>query len=313
MESSPANGPNIVEIYARYRDIISRNDHEISRDVLNMLSKSLESRWQMRDAIFCDLSKLMSCLDLSVDSRQFNCLYDFVFFICRKEGQKNITVSRAIAAWRLVLTGRFRLLNQWCSYVEEHQRHNISEDTWQQLLAFSRCVNEDLEGYDPKGSWPVLIDDFVEHMYRISKCSSCGNRGCSCGDMEAPGITTTFSGLNLLPGSKRKSVVYNDWHNVGTSQPVVNSSNSVHMMRLKRLKQNPIPKMFDYRDSDLDMGVVDGIVDSHTEVNRHNSRGCLQTSASVCAVNDSLSKGFEGHLSIGCCFQFDQNSRLSYI
>ncbi|KAJ6840076.1 uncharacterized protein M6B38_312560 [Iris pallida] len=302
MESSPADRPNIVEIYSRYCDIVSRNDHVTSREMLNVLSKSLETRWQMRDAIFSDLSKLMSYLDLSVDSRQFNCFYDFVFFICRKEGQKNITVSRAITAWRLVLTGRFRLLNQWCSFVE---------DTWQQLLAFSRCVNEDLEGYDPKG--PVLIDDFVEHMYRISKCISCNSRDCSCGDMETPGITSTFSGLNLLPGSKRKSVVDNDWHNVGTSQPVVNSGSSIHMMRPKRLKQNPIPIMFDYRDSDLDMGVVDGIVDSHAEMNRHNSRGCLQTSASVCAVEGSLSKGFEGHLSVGCCFQFDQNSRLSYI
>lgn len=34
---------------------------------------------------------------------------------------------------------------------QKYQRHNISEDTWQQLLSFSRCVNEDLEGYDPRG------------------------------------------------------------------------------------------------------------------------------------------------------------------
>jgi hypothetical protein len=34
---------------------------------------------------------------------------------------------------------------------QKYQRHNISEDTWQQILDFSRCVNEDLEGYDPRG------------------------------------------------------------------------------------------------------------------------------------------------------------------
>lgn len=39
-----------------------------------------------------------------------------------------------------------------CYHTQEHQRHNISVDTWQQVLAFSRCVNEDLDGYDPKGS-----------------------------------------------------------------------------------------------------------------------------------------------------------------
>ena len=34
---------------------------------------------------------------------------------------------------------------------QESQRHNISDDTWQQVLAFSRCVHENLEGYDPEG------------------------------------------------------------------------------------------------------------------------------------------------------------------
>ncbi|KAJ0955688.1 putative defective-in-cullin neddylation protein [Helianthus annuus] len=73
--------------------------------------------------------------------------------------------KRVIIAWKLVLSGRFRLLNQWCSFFENNQRHNISKDTWSQVLAFSRCVHENLEGYDPEGAWPVLIDEFVEHMF----------------------------------------------------------------------------------------------------------------------------------------------------
>ncbi|KAF9602916.1 hypothetical protein IFM89_032798 [Coptis chinensis] len=66
------------------------------------------------------------------------------------ESFAHVAVTKAIDAWKLVLKGRFRLLNEWGSFVEKHQRHNIPEDTWQQLLAFSRCVYEDLEGYDPK-------------------------------------------------------------------------------------------------------------------------------------------------------------------
>nr|GMD88735.1 DCN1-like protein 2 isoform X3 [Ipomoea batatas] len=104
---------------------------------------------------------------MQADFSEFSHFYDFVFFICRENGQKNITVRRAVMAWRLVLAGRFRLLDQWCDFVEKNQRHNISEDTWRQVLAFSRCVHENLEGYDPEGAWPVLIDDFVEHMYRF--------------------------------------------------------------------------------------------------------------------------------------------------
>jgi DCN1-like protein 1/2 len=78
-----------------------------------------------------------------------------------------LAVQRAVGAWRMVLNGRFWLLDRWCNFVEKYQRYNITEDVWQQLLAFSRCVNEDLEGYDPKGAWPVLVDDFVEHMHRF--------------------------------------------------------------------------------------------------------------------------------------------------
>lgn len=35
--------------------------------------------------------------------------------------------------------------------LQKNQRYNISEDTWRQVLAFSRCVHENLEGYDPEG------------------------------------------------------------------------------------------------------------------------------------------------------------------
>nr|XP_029121493.1 uncharacterized protein LOC105048803 isoform X1 [Elaeis guineensis] len=315
------SGPHrldIFEIYARYCGIVSTNDHATSKELLAVLSKSLECRGRSGEAIFNDLYKLMSCLDLSVDSRNFNCFYDFVFFFCRDNGQKNITVHRAITAWRLVLNGRFRLINQWCKFVQEHQRHNISEDTWQQLLAFSRCVNEDLEGYDPKGAWPVLIDDFVEHMYShvymvfFSKCRTSRSKSCStqdyisgCADMEAqPSISNTFSGLNLLPGSKRKSPTDAGEHCEEESRPLGNTS-SDHVMESKRVKQTFFARPW---ESDLAMSTIDGTVDYHAEMNKHSSLGCLQTSA--CAVEDSLSKGFEGYLSIGCCFQFDQKSRV---
>ncbi|XP_020257299.1 DCN1-like protein 1 isoform X8 [Asparagus officinalis] len=223
---------DIFEFYRTYCDIISRSDHVSSRGMLNMLTKSMESRGRSWDNILDDLSKLMSGLNLS-----------------------NI-ISRAISAWKLVLNGRFRLLRHWCNFIEEHQKHNISEDTWQQLLAFSRCVNENLEGYDAMGAWPVVIDDFVEYMYsRINQLNICSTRdcSCSCGDMETPGIANTFSGLNLLPGSKRKLV----------------------------------SKKCGCRDSDSDSLI--------TDINRRNSVGCLHSSPSACAVEDCLSKSPHGH------------------
>ncbi|URE36563.1 hypothetical protein MUK42_15496 [Musa troglodytarum] len=183
MESSAPQRFDIFEVFSRYCDIVSRNQLSSSKESLAMLLTSLEYRVLTRETLFNDIYRLMSCLDLSVDSRQFSCFYDFVFLICRENGQKNITVNKAITAWRLILNGRFRMLDQWCNFVEKHQRHNISEDTWQQLLAFSRCVNEDLEGYDPKGlnlhpglkrKYSAYFEKHIEHIPRsmeISKCS----------------------------------------------------------------------------------------------------------------------------------------------
>ncbi|XP_039047374.1 DCN1-like protein 3 isoform X2 [Hibiscus syriacus] len=218
MDSLGPNRFDIFEIYRRSCELRTgfgyvcgeegyRQDEEsqrakFSRDPLNQLLKMVEARMQTRNAVFDELLKLMLQLDLMVDFSQFSRFYDFVFFICQENGQKNITVSRAIAAWRLVLTGRFRLLNQWYDFVEKNQRHNISEDTWQQVLAFNRCVHENLEGYDPEGAWPVLIDDFVEHMYRISGPNKDRNVFCSGGDLESQScaIDETLPGLKIVPG-----------------------------------------------------------------------------------------------------------------
>ncbi|XP_047958165.1 defective in cullin neddylation protein AAR3 isoform X2 [Salvia hispanica] len=208
---------DVFQIYRQYYDITSRaiinksEDHgpyeelQRTRDLreeLAQLWKLVEPKVSTSVSILDEVSKLMSRLNLRAEYSEFSRFYDFVFFICRENGQKNITASRAIMAWRLVLSGRFRLLNHWCNFVEKNQRYNISEDTWRQVLAFSRCVHENLEGYDPEGAWPVLIDDFVEYMYRIR--GSHGDSFCNCNDAEAQPGEITSSGLKNYPGSKRR-------------------------------------------------------------------------------------------------------------
>ncbi|XP_021721397.1 uncharacterized protein LOC110688955 [Chenopodium quinoa] len=215
---------DIFHIYRQFCDIRSGNvyscteasnmlDNDLEkakniREATFHLSKMVESSMIMSCSILAELYKLMSRLNIMGDFSEFSNFYDFVFFMCRESGQKNITVRRAIDAWKLVLSGRFRLLDQWCDFVEKNQKHNLSEDTWRQVLAFSRCVHEDLEGYDPEGAWPTLIDDFVEHMYRItgSNNHTRHNITCDCDDPE--GKSSMFEeplpGLKNLPGLKRK-------------------------------------------------------------------------------------------------------------
>lgn len=141
------------------------------------------------------LHSLKSLLDknqhLMIDSCRFRCFYYFVFFMCCENGQRSIAVGTSIEAWRLVFAGRYRLLDQWCDFVQKNQRHSISEDTWRGLLDFSRSVPENLEGYDIEaGAWPLLIDEFVNHMYRKSGQNNNIN---------------VLPGLKLSSGNKRSS------------------------------------------------------------------------------------------------------------
>mmetsp|Transcript_47410 Transcript_47410/g.90526 ORF Transcript_47410/g.90526 Transcript_47410/m.90526 type:complete len:382 (+) Transcript_47410:285-1430(+) len=96
------------------------------------------------------------------DVSRFAVFYRFVFLLARTPGQKNLAVETAIDAWAMCLQERFPLLEHFCLFVRTHRRHAVTEDTWAQVLEFSRTVREDLSNYDPQGAWPVLIDDFVE-------------------------------------------------------------------------------------------------------------------------------------------------------
>ncbi|KAJ6926830.1 hypothetical protein NC651_011051 [Populus alba x Populus x berolinensis] len=202
-----------------------------------------------RTSIFDELLKLMSKLELMADFSEFSRFYDFVFFMCRENGQKNITVNKAVTAWKLILGGRFRLLNQWCDFVQENQRHNISEDTWQQVLAFSRCVHENLEGYDPEvseqdhGAWPVLIDDFVEHMYRVLGSNREPNFFCNCGDSESQSCTfeDSLPGLKDTPGLKRKLSSFQTEEMVSSDAVFLDSVSPTFMLNSKR------SRLIDYR------------------------------------------------------------------
>ncbi|GFR46496.1 hypothetical protein Agub_g8074 [Astrephomene gubernaculifera] len=100
---------------------------------------------------------------------QFHKFYRFVFHICREPGKRNISMEQAVAAWRRIMVGRFRLLDRWSAFAAASQARVVTEDTWRQVLDFSRTVHEDLSNYDPAGAWAVLLDEFVEDMRSSSR------------------------------------------------------------------------------------------------------------------------------------------------
>ncbi|KAL5167349.1 DCN1-like protein 2 [Glycine soja] len=298
-----ASGIDIFEIYRRYCDIKSghayiggeegyRQDSDlqkakVSREALTQLSKLVESRVTTGVTIFDELSMLMSRLNLRADFSEFSRFYDFVFFMCRENGQKNITVSRAVTAWKLVLAGRFSLLHPWCDFVEKNQRYNIYEDTWQQVLAFSGFTHDSLDAYDPEGAWPVLIDDFVEHVHRmLGSYYDNSNLHCNCDDPESqswvfddplPGLTI-FSGLkSKLPDDSSKS---DDM-----------DSNDMIFSNCKRSRAHDA--------EDLEDNPPGNTAYDCMETSRQNSPLC--SSMSPCAVEGCLSKGFAGLLNLFLC------------
>ncbi|XP_074376688.1 defective in cullin neddylation protein AAR3 isoform X2 [Apium graveolens] len=322
MDVLRSNQFDIFMIYRRFCDIKAgaseKDDYiwndesqkiEYSKLALAQLLNSVESQLHPRMSIIDELFKLMTRLDLTVDYSEFSRFYGFVFFICRENGQKSITVSRAVTAWRLVLAGRFRLLNEWCNFVEKNQRHNISEDTWRQVLSFSRCVHENLGGYDPEGTcvafklhlgaWPVLIDEFVEHMYssspvsinngkidfrkvdvfhssRLKGSNNIPNFNCSCGDFEAQ------PSLKSFPGLKRKTDYFNQ-------QEMEVDNNFASSDICKRRHINIGDKMWSPADN-VQLSNADEFMESSIKQSPSSLRG----SKSPCAVEGCLAKGFAG-------------------
>ncbi|CAN4079385.1 unnamed protein product [Withania somnifera] len=268
-----------------------------SREALNQLMKLVESSLHIRATIFEEVYKLKLRLNLEADFFEFSRFYDFVFFVCRENGQKNISISKAVTAWKIVLAGRFQLLDHWCNFVEKNQRYNISEDTWQQVLAFSRSVHENLEGYDREGAWPVLIDEFVEHMYRIGGVDTISNSFCTCADSGALLFEASLPGLKNFPGLKRKSC-----GNLPSLEESSYGSPGMDMCVNSKRRHINFGNQSVHWSENQSQGTL--------EIAKANSP--LNHSASPCAVEGCLSKGFAGLLSGPSCLQFDKERRTSY-
>lgn len=52
------------------------------------------------------------------DAMKFKDVYQFTFNYAKNQGQKGLDLEMAIAYWNIILRGRFKFLDLWCSYLQ---------------------------------------------------------------------------------------------------------------------------------------------------------------------------------------------------
>ncbi|XP_041358248.1 DCN1-like protein 1 [Gigantopelta aegis] len=182
----------LESLWHRYKDPHEENKMTVDgvMKFLEDLSLNPESRtvlilaWKFKAATQCEFTKeefVSGMIELGCDTidklrnrctameaeikdaHKFKDFYQFTFNYAKNPGQKGLDLDMALAYWNIVLAGRFKFLDLWISFLQEHHKRSIPKDTWNLLLDFCNVIDDDMTNYDEEGAWPVLIDDFVEY------------------------------------------------------------------------------------------------------------------------------------------------------
>ncbi|PKA46592.1 hypothetical protein AXF42_Ash019333 [Apostasia shenzhenica] len=120
------------------------------------------------------ISKLKKALpDLEkevVRPQNFLDFYTYSFRYClTEEKQKSIDIEIACELLNLVLSSKFLpQVNKLVEYLkQQHEYKVVNMDQWLGILRFCNEINfPSLDNYDPDLAWPIILDNFVEWMWK---------------------------------------------------------------------------------------------------------------------------------------------------
>ena len=147
---------------------------EVRKPQMSRLLAQAHQHGLVGSGVLPALAALHDSLRPELDSgpEKFAAFYHFIFFVAREEGHRNLRADAATRAWAFALAnGRFCLLERFCAFVQSRDLpRGVSEDTWCQVLDFANAArayatpDAVVAAYDPRGAWPVLVDEFVDHL-----------------------------------------------------------------------------------------------------------------------------------------------------
>lgn len=92
-------------------------------------------------------------------------VYAFTFGFALDQFQKHLPMGLAAEFWKLLLKPHFALLVDWIAFVEaNHAESSLRRDDWMMIFDLATMVKPDLSNYDDEPAWPVMLDNFVEHV-----------------------------------------------------------------------------------------------------------------------------------------------------
>ena len=92
-------------------------------------------------------------------------MYNYVYkLVLNMEGKNNMAVEDACAMWSVYLTSKIPWIKEFITFCEKNAKEHptISRDEWQILPVLHTETGGDLSKYEDDGSWPLLIDGFME-------------------------------------------------------------------------------------------------------------------------------------------------------